>query len=112
MLRCAEQAPVELELWQAEWCPHSHRVRQRLTELGLPYVARQVPAVRQQRDELRRLTGRTTVPVLVHRGRIVADEREILGYLEQHFAEPQGAAEHREKAQEKELEWVAAHAAV
>jgi hypothetical protein len=27
-----------LELWQTEWCPASHRVRQRLTELGLTYV--------------------------------------------------------------------------
>ena len=24
-----------MELYQAEWCPHSHKVRQRLTELGL-----------------------------------------------------------------------------
>jgi glutaredoxin len=33
-----------LELWQAEWCPYSHRVRQRLTELGLDFVAHQVAA--------------------------------------------------------------------
>ena len=24
---------ANLELWQTEWCPASHRVRQRLTEL-------------------------------------------------------------------------------
>ena len=30
---------LELELWQTEWCPSSHRVRQRLTELGLTYTA-------------------------------------------------------------------------
>jgi glutaredoxin len=24
-----------MELYQAEWCPHSQKVRQRLTELGL-----------------------------------------------------------------------------
>jgi hypothetical protein len=24
------------ESWQTEWCPASHRVRQRLTELGSP----------------------------------------------------------------------------
>ena len=33
-----------LELFQAEWCPYSHRVRQRLTELGVDFVARQVEA--------------------------------------------------------------------
>ena len=31
-----------LELWQTEWCPASHRVRQRLTELGLTYTVHQV----------------------------------------------------------------------
>ena len=35
-----------LELWQTEWCPASHRVRQRLTELGLSYLARPVPVAR------------------------------------------------------------------
>lgn len=32
-----------LELWQTEWCPASRRVRQRLTELGIDYLIRQVP---------------------------------------------------------------------
>jgi glutaredoxin len=31
-----------LELWQTEWCPASRRVRERLTELGVDYVTRQV----------------------------------------------------------------------
>lgn len=39
-----------LELWQTEWCPGSRRVRQRLTELGVDYVARQVPVAKEQRD--------------------------------------------------------------
>lgn len=42
----------DLELWQAEWCPSSRRVRQRLTELELPFRALQVPAERAERDEL------------------------------------------------------------
>jgi glutaredoxin len=43
-----------MELYQAEWCPHSHKVRQRLTELGLDFVARQVPADPDDRDEMLR----------------------------------------------------------
>src|SRR5207253_2334746 len=39
-----------MELYQAEWCPHSHKVRQRLTELGLDFVARQVAAEPEDRD--------------------------------------------------------------
>ena len=38
-----------MELYQAEWCPYSSRVRQRFTELGVSFVARQVPADRADR---------------------------------------------------------------
>jgi glutathione S-transferase len=96
-----------LELWQTEWCPESHRVRQRLTELGLPYVARQVPVERAERDELLGATGSASIPVLVAEGRAIAGEPEILTYLDSHYPEPAGAAEHRAKAakaKRKELE--------
>ena len=38
--------PPSLELYQAEWCPYSHRVRTRLTELGVDVILRQVAADR------------------------------------------------------------------
>ena len=38
-----------LELWQTEWCPASRRIRERLTELGVDYVTRQVPVDKEQR---------------------------------------------------------------
>jgi len=41
-----------VELWQTEWCPASHRVRQRLTELGLTFTVHQVPAEPDERSEL------------------------------------------------------------
>ena len=31
-----------LQLYQTEWCPASHWIRQRLSELGVDFVARQV----------------------------------------------------------------------
>jgi hypothetical protein len=34
-------------LYQTEWCPASRRVRERLTELGLDYLVRQVPVERE-----------------------------------------------------------------
>src|SRR5439155_1234403 len=52
-------------LWQTEWCPASRRVRQRLTELGVEYVARQVPVEREERGELVEATGQTSIPALV-----------------------------------------------
>jgi glutathione S-transferase len=38
-----------LSLYQAEWCPYSAAVRQRLTELGIDFVARQVEPREPQR---------------------------------------------------------------
>jgi glutathione S-transferase len=96
-----------LELWQTEWCPASHRVRQRLTELGLTYTTRQVPVQREARTELRSLTGVTEIPVLVANGEIVCGEQAILAHLNDHFTEPPGASEQRAKAakaKRKELE--------
>jgi glutathione S-transferase len=88
------------ELWQTEWCPSSKRVRQRLTELGIDYVTRQVPVARAERVLLRERTGADTIPVLVARdGRPVVGEDTILAYLESHEPVPAGADDHRAKAE-------------
>lgn len=90
-----------LTLYQTEWCPYSHEVRQRLTELGIDFVARQVPAERDERAELRQATGTDRVPVLVpDEGLLLAGAGEILRYLCQRFEEPRDAQVHRAKARE------------
>jgi len=86
-----------MELYQAEWCPHSHAVRQRLTELGLDFLARQVPAEPEERDEMRSATGTDEIPVLVSEGAVLRGEEEILPWLER-FEERPDADEHRQKA--------------
>jgi glutaredoxin 3 len=71
-----------VELYQAEWCEHSHRVRQRLTELGLDFFARQVPAEPAAREELREIVGDTEIPALVtDDGDAIVGEDGILEYL-------------------------------
>ena len=97
----------KLELWQTEWCPASRRVRQRLTELGLSFTARQVPVEADARTELQASTGTRTIPVLVAGHDSVRGEEAILGYLDEHFIEPPDASSQREKAakaKRKELE--------
>jgi glutathione S-transferase len=90
-----------VELYQAEWCPYSHRVRQRLTELGLDVTLRQVPATPDDRDAMKSATGTNEIPVLVP-----DDEEprrgidEILDYLAGYEARPD-AEQHREKAREE-----------
>jgi glutathione S-transferase len=87
-----------LVLWQTEWCPASKRVRQRLTELGLDVVLRQVPVDPAARTVLEHATGSATIPVLVADGTIVIGEEEIFGYLDTRFPEPPEASAQREKA--------------
>ena len=43
-----------LTLYQAEWCPYCHRVRQVLTELELTYTCVNVPLARAERTQVRR----------------------------------------------------------
>lgn len=86
-----------IELWQTEWCPASRRVRQRLTELGVDYVIRQVPVERADRVALRAAAGTETIPVLTLGRDHVAGEDAILRRLDA-LPEPPGAAAHRLKA--------------
>jgi glutathione S-transferase len=90
------------ELYQAEWCPHSRRVRQRLTELGVPVVAHPVPADRADREEMRRKTGTDEIPaLLIEDGTAISgDADEIIAHLDARYSERADAAEHRERAQE------------
>lgn len=41
-----------ITLYQAEWCPFSSAARQRLTELGVDFVARQVEPEEADRQEV------------------------------------------------------------
>jgi len=89
-----------MELYQAEWCPYSARVRQRFTELGVSFVARQVPAERIDREEMRRKTGTDVIPaLLLEDGTAVTGEAEdLIAYLDAHFSERSDADAHREQA--------------
>jgi glutathione S-transferase len=88
-----------LELFQTEWCPASRRVRQRLTELGLDYVNRQVPVERQARTTLREVVGADTIPALrLENGSVVVGRENILAYLDEQFLEPLEAEAQRQKA--------------
>ncbi len=49
-----------LTLYQAEWCPYSSAVRQRLTELGVDFVAKQVAPRQEDR------VGQHEIPLLTN----------------------------------------------
>ena len=88
------------ELWQTEWCPASRRVRQRLTELGIDFISRQVPVEKDARTLLLERTGTDTIPVLVTQdGEPLIGEATILDFLESHEPVPAAARAHRLKAE-------------
>ena len=88
------------ELYQAEWCAHSSRVRQRFTELGVSFIARPVPAERADREELRRKTGSDGIPaLLVEDGTVInKDADEIIAYLDRRYNERTDSQQHRDLA--------------
>ena len=92
-----------LEVWQAEWCPHSHKVREALTELAIPFVARQVPADPDDRDAMHEAVGSREIPVvkLPDDTLLDGDADDIVAALRERYDEPREAAEHRQKAAEK-----------
>jgi glutathione S-transferase len=88
-----------LELFQAEWCPSSARVRQHLTELSLDYVSRQVPVEREARTALRERVGSDTIPALrLENGSAIVGEENIFAYLGEHVSESSEAEAHRQRA--------------
>jgi glutathione S-transferase len=99
-----------LELFQAEWCPHSHRVRMRLTELGLDWCARNVALEPEQRDAMAEATGVRSIPTLKHGDVVVSGADPILAYLDVQFAEPPDAHLHRSKLERDEWpHWLELH---
>lgn len=89
---------MAIQIYQAEWCPHSHRVRQRLTELGVEYEARQVEAEPGDREHLRHVSGQESIPVLVDGAVVVAGPDEIIAWLDERFEPRTDAEAHRRQA--------------
>jgi glutaredoxin/uncharacterized protein (DUF302 family) len=83
-----------ITLYQAEWCPYCHRVRQVLTELGLTFTAINVPAANEDRAELLAIAGQDSIPVLTDGDRVLGESDEIIAYLRATYPAPEDAEEH------------------
>lgn len=67
----------EVTLYQAEWCPYSHRARHMLTVHGASYRIVNTPARPEDRDDLLQATGQRGIPALVIDGTVYDDAHEI-----------------------------------
>ena len=86
-----------MTVYQAEWCPFSRKLRQRLTELGLEWCAPPVEADPPDRDAMREATGTDIIPaVILEDGTVLAGEtEEIIAALDDRFDEPPTAEGHK-----------------
>ena len=82
-----------LELFQFERCPDCGRVRQKLSELMLDFIARQVTPDLARRTRLQLATGQGDVPVLIdpEQRMIVTEADDIIAYLEETYGERKAA---------------------
>lgn len=75
-----------MELYQFESCPYCRKVREKLTELQIDFISRQVEP-NGDRSRVKEVSGQTGVPVLVDpdRDEVVTESDEIVQYLEEHY---------------------------
>lgn len=74
-----------LEVYQFEGCPFCSKVRSKLTELGIDFIARQVD--KEDRSRVEEVSGQTNVPVLVdpNTDTTMPESDDIVDYLEEHY---------------------------
>jgi len=74
-----------LEVYQFEGCPYCSKVRQKLTDLGIDFIARQADP--NDRSRVEEVLGQTNVPVLKdpNTDTVMPESDDIVDYLEEHY---------------------------
>ena len=83
----------DITLYRLQACPFCERVVRTLDDLGLDYRSRFVEPMHSERDVVKRLTGKRTVPAIVDEetGVTMSESANIVAYLERTYG--QDAAE-------------------
>jgi len=73
-----------IELYALEGCPYCEAVSDALDEAAIEYDTNWVEALHSERDEVKRVSGARSVPVLVdaERGVTMSESANILEYVE------------------------------
>jgi glutathione S-transferase len=78
-----------LELYQAEGCRYSAKVRETLTNLGVSYIVHnpRSAAGETRNEQLRTLGGDDQLPFLIdhQRGVTIYESDDIVAYLQEHY---------------------------
>lgn len=79
---------MTLTLYRLEGCPHCERVVDALEAFDCPFESVWVEARHSERDEVKRVSGQRSVPVLVDDDNevVMAESDRIVAYLKQTHA--------------------------
>ena len=77
--------PTDIVLYQAEWCPYCVRVRTKMTDLLLDYAVVNVPRSHAEREIVQKVSGQTSIPVMVDGDTVLTDDDDIIPYLEKKY---------------------------
>jgi glutaredoxin len=78
-----------ITLYRLQACPYCERVVRVLQELDVPYESRFVEPMHSDRDVVKRLSGKRTVPAIVDEetGVTMSESANIVEYLQQTYGE-------------------------
>jgi glutathione S-transferase len=77
---------MPLTLYHVNWCPECAVVRQKLADLGISYDGVVVPDFRPLRKQVYEVSGQYYVPVIKDGDTILTETKDILAYLDKHYA--------------------------
>lgn len=74
-----------LEVYQFEGCPYCSKVRKKMTDLGIDFIARAVDP--HDRSRVKEISGQENVPVLVdpNTETTMPESDDIVDYLDEHY---------------------------
>jgi glutathione S-transferase len=80
---------MALTLYHVQWCPDCALVRDRLSELNVPYDVVVVPDFRPMRKQVYEVSGQYYVPVLKDGDTVLTETHDILAHLQTHYDKAQ-----------------------
>ena len=80
--------PMSIVLYSLDGCPYCEKVEEALDEQGIDYETRWVEGLHSKRDEVKRISGQRSVPVLIDedRGVTMGESDNIVEYVETSLA--------------------------
>ena len=78
---------ADITLYRLQACPYCERVVRQLDELGLPYRSRFVEPMHSDRNVVKRVSGKRSVPAIVdeNTGVTMSESGNIVEYLQRTY---------------------------